>query len=189
MAKQRKDNMNYYQRLSALRKKRIEQRAGKALIITEEEMLEAIDKNKVPTMIQHCILKVSKKIGGNPKEAYLSAVNICGATFADYGYLRKRGSLSMTGKGVKRNRMHQREKEAPAKKARYLSMTQKNWRTALARMHEDQVGSVARELSDVQSALKDLEKQQKTLAQQAKVLAARLQKIKARRKQDKKRKI
>lgn len=121
--------------MARLRQKRIESRAGKALIIEEEEMLSLIEGNKVPTMLQHCILKVMKKMGGSEREQFISAVNICSATFSKYGYTKL--PMRMTGKGIKRNRLHQREKEASGKKARYNGKVRKLWAASIKRMKEE----------------------------------------------------
>lgn len=127
---------NFWERMRRIRQKRIESRAGKALIHEEMEMLEFIDGNKVPTMIQHCVLKVMKKVGGDEKEQFISAFNICSATFSKHGYTRP-ASMGMTGAGIKRNRRHQREKEASAKKARYNGLVRKLWASSIKRMKED----------------------------------------------------
>lgn len=126
---------NFHKRMTALRHKRILARAGKALIHEEGEILELIEANRVPTMIQHCILKVSKKLGGNEREAFISAVNICSATFSKYGYTN--AGMKMTGKGIKRNRRHQREKEASGKKGRYNGKVRKLWAASIKRMKEE----------------------------------------------------
>lgn len=111
------------------RRKSVEARAGKKLIIPEGVMVLAIRENQVPTMMKHCVLAVMKKgkLGGSQKEQFLSAFNICAATFAKHGYLARRGSLRMTGHGMRRNRCHQREKVAANKKARYNGLVNKLW--------------------------------------------------------------
>lgn len=110
----------------AQRAARIRRRAGKDLLFDEAEMLELLAANKVPTMMQHCVLKVSKKMDGTDKEKYISAFNICTACFQRNGYMR-RGSMTKTGKGTKRNRMHQREKESGQKKNRFQALTRRLW--------------------------------------------------------------
>lgn len=116
---------------AAARQKGIEGRVGKKLIVTEADMLEMIRTNKVPTMIKHCVLAVMKKkkrrLPGTEKEQFLSAFNICCATFAKHGYLAQRGSIRMTGHGMKRNRCHQREKVSNRKKGRYNGIVSKLW--------------------------------------------------------------
>ena len=123
---------NYHDRMAAIRHMRIRKRAGKPLIHEEDEMLGYIGDNKVPTMIQHCVLKVMKKMPGGDREKFLSAFNICSATFSKHGYTRE-GSMNMTGPGVKRNRRHQREKEASVKKTRYSNTVDRLWRAAIKR--------------------------------------------------------
>jgi hypothetical protein len=126
---------NFFKRLRDLRQTRIEKRVGRALIVPEEEMLDYISSRKVPTMMQHCILKVNKKVDGTPTEKFISAFNICTACFRRYGYMRS--AMTMTGRGVKRNRRHQREKEASSKKSRYNSLVNKLWVSSLRRFRQD----------------------------------------------------
>ena len=127
---------NYVDRLSALRQKRIEKRCGKRLIVPESQMLGYVFDNKVPAMMQHCILKVYLRMPGKPKERCISAFNICAATFQRYGYLRK-GTMSPTGKGMKRNRMHQREPVAAKKRNRYWALMTRLWASALQRVSSE----------------------------------------------------
>lgn len=177
-------DMNYFKRLIDIRRRRIEKRAGKELIIPEEEMLDAIRRNKIPTMIQHCILKVNKKVGGNDKEKFLSACNICAATFAKHGYLKARGSLQMTGKGIKRNRQHQREKEAGSKKGKYQGLVTRVWRAQMGRMDKEEAKGLKKEKGEIQKSISDLTRQQRELSAQYKVLQRRYDAIVARRKRD-----
>lgn len=147
---------NYLDRLAELRSQRVRRRAGKALIHEEPEMLGLIGANKVPTMIQHCVLKVMKKMPGNDKERFLSAFNICSATFSKYGFTR-RGTMGMTGKGVKRNRRHQREKEASSKKTRYNNTVDRLWKSAIKRQEEAQKN--AKKTTNAQSRMDRLKAQ------------------------------
>lgn len=125
--------MNYHDRLVKRREKRVVKKAsGKDLIFNEFEMLDFIRGNQVPVMVQHCILKVYRKMRGSGRERFLSAFNICSAVFQNNGYLWE-GRLKMSGKGVKRNRMHQREKEASSKRGKYKRMIDVLWRSALNR--------------------------------------------------------
>lgn len=141
---------NYLDRLAEIRAQRVRRRAGKALIHEEPQMLDLISANKVPTMIQHCILKVGKKMPGSEKEKFLSAFNICSATFSKYGFTN-RGTMNMTGKGVKRNRRHQREKEASTKKTRYNNLVDRLWKSAIKRQVEAQKN--AKKATNAQSRL------------------------------------
>ena len=147
---------NYHDRLAAIRHKRIERRAGKALIHEEDQMLEYIEGNKVPVMIQHCVIKVMKKIPGNDKEKFLSAFNICSATFSKHGYTRS-GGMQMTGKGIKRNREHQREKEASSKKSRYNGLVERLWRPTIKRRSVEEQKSQTEGLSRANNAKARLE--------------------------------
>lgn len=127
----------YKQRLKRVRQDRVERRAGgKDLIHDEDTMIELLAAKAVPVMVQHCVLKVVRKTKGSPKDRYLAAFNICSAVFQNNGYM-KRGSMSMTGKGLKRNRMHQREKEAASKKGRFKSLTDQLYGKEMDQIKED----------------------------------------------------
>lgn len=129
----------YLDRFKQIRHKRVMKKAGKALLVDEDTMLGLIAERKVPTMVQHCVLKVKKKMDlkhANEKDAYLSAFNICIWVFREYGYMRRNG-FTMTGKGVKRNRLHQREKEAAQKRSKYDRLTNRLWRAAIADYNEE----------------------------------------------------
>jgi hypothetical protein len=135
-----KPQPNFFRRMMALRQKRIERRAGKALIHDEEAILDFVSANKVPTMIQHCVLKVSKKVGGDGKEKFISAFNICSACFSKHGYTRA-GTMGMTGKGLKRNRLHQREKEASSKKAKYNGLVTQLWANSIKQLDKERAST------------------------------------------------
>jgi len=120
----------YLDRFRRIRHKRIIKRAGKALIFDEEAMIRALADKKVPTMMQHCVIRVKPKMSGKDKEQYLSAFNICAAVFQKNGYMRK-NSFTMTSKGQKNNSRHQREKEAGAKRSKFNSMTNRLWKTSI----------------------------------------------------------
>jgi hypothetical protein len=132
---------NYVRRIAKARTKRIEKRVGKKLIFSEESMLNLLLHRKVPTMVQHCILKVKEKVSGSEHERFVSAFNICGWVFQHYGYLRRSNStMPMTGKGVKRNRQHQREKEASRKFSRYNTLVNKLWGQSLKALQKEKKG-------------------------------------------------
>lgn len=119
---------NYVRRIAKARTRRIEKRVGKPMIFSEEAILNLLMQRKVPTMVQHCILKVKEKVKGSPHERFISAFNICGWVFQHYGYLRKSNTdMPMTGKGVQRNRRHQREKQSAKKFNDYNSLVRKLW--------------------------------------------------------------
>lgn len=129
---------NYVRRMAKIRTARIEKRVGKPMIFTEEAMLQLLIDRKVPTMVQHCILKVKEKVKGSPHERFISAFNICGWVFQTYGYLRKsEEAMPITGKGVKRNRQHQREKGAGKKFSDYNGLVRKLWGPAMASLKAD----------------------------------------------------
>lgn len=149
---------NYHARLAALRMARVRRRAGKELIHNEEDMLDLIARNKVPVMVQHCVLKVMPKVGGNDREKFLSAFNICSATFSKHGYTQ-RNSMAMTGAGVKRNRRHQREKEASTKKTRYNNLVDRLWRAAIKRQQTEQKAANAAAKTNAQARLSKIKAQ------------------------------
>jgi hypothetical protein len=129
---------NYVRRIAKARTRRIEKRVGKPMIYDEETMLYLLMNRKVPTMVQHCILKVKEKVKGSQHEKFISAFNICGWVFQTYGYMKKsQTSMDMTGKGIKRNRQHQREKEASAKNSKYQSLVRKLWGPSLAALKKE----------------------------------------------------
>lgn len=110
---------------------------SRELAFGESEIIQAVDKKKIPTQMQHCILKVYKKArGGNRKEKYIGAFNICVATFAKHKY-QKKDSLKLTAKGIKNNRRHQREKEASGKKSKFNQLNRAVWGQDLKRIAKD----------------------------------------------------
>lgn len=153
---------NYIRRLARTRTARIEKRVGKPMIYSEEAMLQLLIDRKVPTMVQHCILKVKEKVQGSPHEKFISAFNICGWVFQHYGYLEKSNSkMSMTGKGLKRNMQHQKEgkpikaksrngkpvkaakkkkpvKSAAQKAGEYKALVSQLWGPSIAGLKKDQ---------------------------------------------------
>lgn len=134
MAEQR----NHWERLKKRRNKKVVQRAGgKKMIHSEDEMLDHIRNKKVPTMMQHCVVKVYKKMKGNGRERFLAAYNICAAVFQNNGYLKSE-QMSMTGKGLKNNRRHQRESEASRKKSKYKGMVSSLWEHSIKRLEKQE---------------------------------------------------
>lgn len=128
-------NSEYLERFKKIRAKRVRSRAGKDLIFDEDRMIRALVDREVPTMMQHCILRVHPKMVGNDKERFLSAFNICAAVFQKNGYMRRR-SFKMTGKGIKNNRRHQRETEAAGKRNRYIAIVNRLWRASMDRLRD-----------------------------------------------------
>lgn len=88
-------------------------------------MVLLLRKKRVPTMVQHCVLKVYPQMRGNQLQKFSAAYNICLAVFQDYGYLAESSPTKMTGKGVARNRKHQRENVAGRKKRLFDAVVQK----------------------------------------------------------------
>lgn len=97
------------------------------LEVEYDDMLEHLSANRYPTMVQHCILKVMKQVPGNNKAKFHGACNICLWVFRKHGYMAPH-SLARTGKGMKRNRKHQREKEASRKRNMYKQVVEKIFR-------------------------------------------------------------
>lgn len=88
-------------------------------------MLLLLRKKKVPTMVQHCILRVYPKMKGTPLSKFSGAYNICTAVFQDNGYLSESSPTKMTGKGATRNRKHQRESVAGRKTRLFDAVVEK----------------------------------------------------------------
>lgn len=108
----------------------------------EQDIIEAIMDRKVPTQMQHCILKVYKKAkGGNRKEKYIGAFNICAATFSKHKY-QKKDSLKLTAKGIRNNRRHQREKEATRKRVKWKHMNNQIWGQDFKRIAKDKKSGI-----------------------------------------------
>jgi hypothetical protein len=97
-------------KLHEAKKKKVIKKAKKHVPkIPFAEMVLLLRKKKVPTMVQHCILKVYPKMHGNQLQRFHKAYNICVAVFQKHGYMFESSPTKMTGKGVSRNRKHQRE--------------------------------------------------------------------------------
>jgi len=128
----------FYDRYAKIRKERIEQRAKRNLIYDEDEMLKMMMDRPIPTMIQHCVLKVQKKVKGGPRAKFISAFNICVSVFAKYGYIKnKKGvGIEITGKGEKRNRIHQNETAASDKSSKYKADVFNLWSGEMKRLKE-----------------------------------------------------
>jgi hypothetical protein len=127
---------NYLKRISDIRERNILSRAGKALIFRESEMIDLISQNKVPTQMQHCIIKVMPKMSGPEKEQFISAFNICGAVFQKHGYQKPRSTI-LTGKGLQNNLRHRREDGGGIKTSNYKSIEQRLWAAQVFRAEKD----------------------------------------------------
>ena len=75
-------------------------------------------KNRVPVLVKHMTVAILKKggvDGGTQKEQFISAWNIARARRVEYGFLiggsdkGPASNIKLTGKGRKREVMHQRE--------------------------------------------------------------------------------
>lgn len=119
------------------REKNIEKRVGKALMWNETQIVDYLATDKVPTQMQHCILKVRDKVQGTDQEKFISAFNICGAVFTRNGY-QQSNSMTLTSKGLRNNMMHRREIEAGEKRARYVSIVQRLYGPAIEDLKKEQ---------------------------------------------------
>lgn len=128
---------NYIRRIRDIRRRNVEARAkGVPLIFQEEAMIDLMLRNKVPTQMQHCVIKVHSKVQGTAQERFISAFNICAATFIRYGYQQPR-STTLTGKGMRNNLQHRREPDAGWKKDRYNWLVNSLWRGYLERRSKE----------------------------------------------------
>lgn len=135
----------YLERFKKIRAWRLKKKAGgRRLIFDEDRMVQALLDREVPTMMQHCILRVYKKAsGGSDRERFLSAFNICAAVFQKNGYMQG-GSFTMTGKGMNNNRRHQREADASAKRTNFASMANRLWRVPMEALRDERKQSGTR---------------------------------------------
>jgi hypothetical protein len=114
---------------------------GVALIFPEEEVIAQLANMSRPvnTSMQHCVLKVFPKMGGTSEEKFLSAYNICSATFIKHGYMMKtQDGLSLTAKGMQNNLRHRREVAAGAKNSNFISLVNKLWAVYIDKYREGQ---------------------------------------------------
>lgn len=109
---------------SQQRDRKIERRVGKKLMWTERQIIEYIADKKIPTQMQHCILKVREKVPGTDMERFISAFNICGWVFTTYRY-QQPNSMTLTSKGLRNNMLHRRELESGSKRARYKALEER----------------------------------------------------------------
>ena len=127
---------NYIKRIQDIRNRNILSRTkGKPLIFPENQMLDLIYQRKVPTQMQHAILKIMQKVQGTEHERFVSAFNIGGAVFIKHGYQRP-ASTSLTGKGMRNNTRHRLEHDAGWKKSRYDALVARLWRGYLERKEQ-----------------------------------------------------
>lgn len=85
-------------------------------------------KNRVPALVKHMTMAIYNKggiDGGTRKERFISAWNIARARLTQYGFLREgsdKGPVStivLTGKGLKRETLHRRERDGAMKDAKF----------------------------------------------------------------------
>lgn len=149
---------NYIKRIQAIRERNIKARAKKALIFNENQMLDIISQNKVPTQMQHCIIKVMDKVPGSEHERFLSAFNICGAVFGKNGY-QKPNTTILTSKGLQNNLRHRREVDAGAKTAKYKAIEQKLWANYLKIAADEKANKAKKEYEDWKQSKQKTSKQ------------------------------
>lgn len=120
-------------RIQNIRERNILSRTkGKPLIFSENELIDLMLQNKIPTCMQHCILKVFPKMEGTEHEKFISAGNICASVFQKYGYM-KASSTVLTGKGLRNNYRHRLELDAGSKASAYKNLQDRLWRNFLDR--------------------------------------------------------
>lgn len=124
---------NYLIRMQQIRERNVLSRTkGKPLIFNESQLIDLMLQNKIPTCMQHCIIKVFPKMQGTEHEKFISAGNICAAVFQKYGYM-KAGVTILTGKGLRNNTRHRLELDAGTKHAQYEALKTRLWRAFLDR--------------------------------------------------------
>jgi hypothetical protein len=124
---------NFITRLQNIRERNILSRTkGKPLIFNENQLIDLMLQNKIPTCMQHCIIKVFPKMQGTEHEKFISAGNICAAVFQKYGYM-KANSTVLTGRGLRNNTRHRLELDAGTKHAQYEALKNRLWRSFLDR--------------------------------------------------------
>lgn len=135
---------NYIEREKQIRERNVRARAGgKALILSEDKIVDIIADRRMPTEMQHCIIKVLPKVSGSDKERFIAATNICQAVFQKNGY-QTNGDTTLTPKGLKNNLRHRREVDNGFKESRYRAIEQRLWG-----------GSVSRRLQERKDAKKN----------------------------------
>lgn len=121
----------YLQRIIRVRHQNLMRHSkGVPLIFPEEEVIAMMANMSRPvnTSMQHCVLKVFPKMKGSDHEKFVSAFNICAATFVKHGYMtRGQQSLSLTAKGMQNNLRHRLEVHAGTKYNNYTSLVKKLW--------------------------------------------------------------
>jgi hypothetical protein len=124
---------NYIKRIQLIRERNVLSRTkGKPLIFNENQIIDLMLQNKIPTCMQHCCLKVFPKMAGTEHEKFISAINICAAVFQKYGYMRV-GSTVLSGRGMRNNTRHRLELDAGTKHSQYEGLKSRLWRAFIDR--------------------------------------------------------
>lgn len=130
----------YLQRIIRVRHQNILRHSkGVALIFPEEDVIAMMANMSRPvnTSMQHCVLKVFPKMKGSDHEKFISAFNICAATFTKHGYMSKGvQSLTLTSKGMQNNLRHRLEVHAGTKYNNYISLVNKLWKVYIDKYRE-----------------------------------------------------
>lgn len=134
-ATKRKPVTEAKKKTSPRRTKRGSSTTNKPPIFSQKVMLKHLNQNLLPAMVNHCIIKVYKKVKGGKRAKFYAAYNICLATFQKYGYMQEK-SLRRTAKGMKRNRKHQRESARGRKRRVYETMVTSIWGKELEKLKE-----------------------------------------------------
>lgn len=99
---------------------------GKRETISVGKIIELNNQHKMPTMMKHAVVAIydhlGKRTGENKIQRFIGGHNIAFWSFRRNGYIAGE-NFGMTGKGVTRNAMHQREgKEGGSKTDRYAKL-------------------------------------------------------------------
>lgn len=93
---------------------------GKKQTISVEKIAELNKKNKMPTMIKHCVVAVQPQLRSEGKEvSFIGAHNICVWSFNKHGLVKKDGTISSKGKSREKFHKTKADLGAGAKTAKY----------------------------------------------------------------------
>jgi len=87
-----------------------------------EDIVELVERKKVPQMIKHCVIKVFQQKSGSNEQKFINSFQTCMDTFKKHGYMYKGAYSKLTFRGIKQNRKHQREGSVNVIKNKQFSM-------------------------------------------------------------------
>ena len=87
---------------------------GKKETIPIKKIIELNNKNKMPTMIKHCVVAVSPTLREGADMAFIGAHNICFWSFKRHGLTKK--NFGVTSEGSERERYHKTKSDPNAGK-------------------------------------------------------------------------